>query len=112
MAAELRSLPGPGSGRGPGGPDDPGSSLERRVAAVEARLDRIDAKVDRIDEALRRLEPAIREVSLRFSDLNARIASVEGQVKALPSSLQLFLALITTWSAGTAVVFALLKAIH
>jgi septal ring factor EnvC (AmiA/AmiB activator) len=93
-----------------GGPEDP--VLEQRVAAVEVRLDKLEVKIDRIDQALQRLEPAIRDVGLKFAELNARVAGVEGQLRAMPTFLQLVVALITTWSAGTAIVFALLKAIH
>jgi hypothetical protein len=70
-----------------------------------------------MDEALRRIEVALKELAadnkaLRkdFSDLAAKVASIEGQIKNIPTVLQLFLALITTWSAGAAIVFALLKA--
>jgi hypothetical protein len=70
------------------------------------------SEMDRIDAALQRLEPAIRDISSKFSDLNARIAGVEGQLRAMPTFLQLLVALISTWAAGTAIVFALLRAAH
>ncbi len=69
-------------------------------------------KIDTIDSALKRLEPAIRDIATRNGDINARIAAVEGQLKAMPTVLQLFLAIVSTWAAGAAIVFALLKATH
>jgi len=95
---------------GGSGPEDP--MLEQRVAALEARLGQIDAKLDRIEAALLRLEPAIRDIASKFSDLNARVAGVEGHLRAMPTFIQLAVALISTWAAGTAIVFALLKATH
>ena len=86
--------------------------LEGRVAALEARLGQIELKVDRIDAALQRLEPAIRDIALKFSDLNARVAGVEGHLRTMPTFLQMVVALISSWAAGTAIVFALLKAAH
>jgi septal ring factor EnvC (AmiA/AmiB activator) len=99
----------PGKGGG-SGPEDP--MLEGRVAALETRLDQIEGKVDRIDAALQRLEPAIRDIGSKISDLNARVAGVEGHLRAMPTFIQLVVALISTWAAGTAIVFALLKAVH
>ena len=42
----------------------------------------------------------------------ARVASAEGHLKAMPTFIQLAAMLITTWAAGAAIVFALLKASH
>jgi chromosome segregation ATPase len=102
-----------------GGGGSVGPTLDQRVSAVERRVERIESKIDRIDEALRRIESALKELASdskelrkQLGDLSVRVASVEGQLKNLPTVLQLFLALITTWSAGAAIVFALLKAIH
>jgi len=95
---------------GGSGPEDP--MLEGRVTALETRLGQIEAKVDRVDAALQRLEPAIRDIGSKLSDLNVRVAGVEGHLRATPTFIQLLVALITTWAAGTAIVFALVKAIH
>ena len=96
--------------KGGGGTEDP--MLETRVAALEAKIGQIDSKIDRIESALQRLEPAIRDIASKFSDLNARVAGVEGHLRAMPTFLQLAVALISTWAAGTAIVFALLKVTH
>jgi hypothetical protein len=82
---------------------------EQRVVALESGAGQIEAKIDRIDAALQRLEPAIRDIATKFSDLNARVAGVEGHLRAMPTFVQLIVALISTWAAGTAIVFALLK---
>jgi hypothetical protein len=107
--ADFKAFKTAVGGRG-GGPEDP--VLDQRVEALEIKLAQIDAKIDRIDAALLRLEPAIRDITSRHADLNARVASVEGHLKAMPTFLQLAAMLITTWAAGAAIVFALLKASH
>ena len=86
--------------------------LDQRVGALETKLVQIDAKIDRIDAALLRLEPAIRDIASRHAELNARVANAEGHLKAMPTFVQLAAMLITTWAAGAAIVFALLKASH
>jgi chromosome segregation ATPase len=93
-----------------GGPEDP--MLELRVAALETKFSQIEIKIDRIDAALQRLEPAIRDIASKSSDLNAKVAGVEGHLRAMPTFIQLTVALISTWAAGTAIVFALLRATH
>ena len=89
--------------RGPRGPEGP--ALGQRVSDLESALAQIVMKMDRVAAALQRLEPGIRGIASKFSDLNARVASL-----AMPTFLQLVVALISTWAAGTAIVFALLKA--
>jgi chromosome segregation ATPase len=93
--------------------------LEQRVATLERAFERVGAKLDRVDEALRRIETALRdlasdnkEMRRQMSDLTIKVATIEGQLKNIPTTLQLFLALISTWAAGAAIVFALLKATH
>jgi hypothetical protein len=98
------------SGDDGSGPEDP--KLEERVGALETRFGQIESKVDRIDAALQRLEPAIGDIASRSADLNAKVAGVEGHLRAMPTFVQLVVALISTWAAGTAIVFALLKASH
>lgn len=81
--------------------------MEAPVAAWETKI-----KIDRIDAALQRLEPAARDIASKFSDLNARVAGVEGHLRAMPTFIQLTVALISTWAAGTSILFALLEATH
>jgi septal ring factor EnvC (AmiA/AmiB activator) len=102
---------------GGGAPDDP--MLEKRVATLEERIDRIEVKIDRIDEALRRIEAALKELASdskelrkQVNELAVKLAAIEGQLRNVPTFLQLLLAVLSTWAAGTAIVFALLKATH
>jgi hypothetical protein len=107
--ADFKAFRTAAGGRG-GGPED--LLLDQRVGAIETTLIQIGVKIDRIDAALLRLEPAIRDIASRHADLNARVASSEGHLKAMPTFVQLAAMLITTWAAGAAIVFALLRASH
>jgi hypothetical protein len=87
------------------GPRDPeGPMLEQRVA--------------RLEKILERLEPKITEILLTGAKQNELhkiqidLAEVKGRVSMLPTWWMLIVALIATWSTGTAIVFALLKASH
>jgi hypothetical protein len=98
---------------------DDSASLDRCVSALEVRLGQVETKIDWIDGWLQRIEPAIRGIAVDLSDLAdkvsslaIRVARAEGQLRAVPTFLQLLVALISTWAAGTAIVFALLNATH
>jgi hypothetical protein len=78
----------------------------------------LEQRVARLEKILERLEPKITEILLtgaKQSDLHklqVDLAEVKGRVSMLPTWWMLVTALIATWSTGTAIVFALLKATH
>ncbi|SEG29302.1 hypothetical protein SAMN04488115_104169 [Bosea lathyri] len=78
--------------------------MEERVARLEKAFDRVDAKLDRIGTDLA-------EVKGKLSMLpDAKsFGALEGRVNALPTTWQITLALISTWAAGSAIVFALTR---
>lgn len=75
------------------------SSLERRVERLEA--DMSDVKI------------ALRSIEARLVAIEVSIAEIKGKLQGLPTSWQMFTAIMTsavaTWSAGAAIVFALLR---
>ncbi|MFZ1963420.1 MAG: ribonuclease [Roseiarcus sp.] len=88
---------------------------------LEQRVARLEDKVDRIEAAIIRIEPRISEIagelkhlpkSNDISSLRADIAEVRGRLSMLPTWWMLVVALIATWSAGSGIVFALIKASH
>lgn len=80
----------PGESKGPGDPEDP--MLEQRVA--------------RLEEELRSLA---KDQQKEFTDIKVKLAGIEGRLSAAPTILQLITVVVTTWSAGAAIVFALLR---
>ena len=82
----------------------------------------LEQRVARLEQILERLEPKITEILLtgaKQSDLHkvhSDLAEVKGRISGMPTTWTLFAGLvtatITTWSAGAAIVFALVKATH
>jgi uncharacterized coiled-coil protein SlyX len=98
---------------------DESANFDKDVSALEVRLGHVETKIHLIDRLLQQIEPAIQEMAMEFGDLADKVSSLairvgrmEGQLRAVPAFLQLMVALISTWAAGTAIVFALLKATH
>ena len=85
---------------------------------LEERVARLEIKVDRIEQILEQLAPKITEILLtgaKQTDLykmQFEIAEVKGSVSMLPTWWMLAVTLIATWSAGSGIVFALIKASH
>ena len=78
--------------------------LEQRVTKLEETLGRIDQRLASIEGELKHFPKATDYASLR-----ADIAEIKGRVGSMVTSWQLFTALITTWTAGAAIVFTLVK---
>jgi hypothetical protein len=94
----------PGERRPPGGggPEDP--MLEQRVIRLEETLSRIDQRLSSIEAELKHL-PKVSD----YASLKADVAEIKGRLSGMVTPLQLFIAVITTWTAGAAIVFALVK---
>ncbi len=88
--------------RGGSGPDDP--SLEQRVARIERILERLEPKITET------LLTGAKQTDLQ--NLRVDVAKLEGKISTLPTWWMLIISVITTWSAGAAIVFALVKASH
>lgn len=97
---------------GPRGPDGP--KLEQRVARVEGKVDRIEAAIIRIEPKISEIAGELKHLPKAgdVAALKADIAEVRGRLAVPPTWWMLIVALIATWSTGTATVFALLKATH
>jgi hypothetical protein len=96
-----------------GGPEDP--MLEKRVEAVEV-------DVSKIKGILERLEPKIGEIlltgakqadlhktQLDIAEMKGRLVATDARLSSVPTTTQLVLWLLTTWGAGAATVFAVIK---
>lgn len=89
--------------------------LEQRVVVLEAY-------VSKIKSILERLEPKITEIQitgakqvdlhktqLDLAEMKGRLGGVEARLASIPTTPQLVLWLLTTWGAGAAIVFAIVR---
>jgi hypothetical protein len=83
-------------------------TLEQRVLRLEEAFVRVDQRLITIETEIKHLPSAADYAALR-----ADIARIDGKLSNMPTTWQLFVALVTTivttWSAGAAIVFALLR---
>jgi hypothetical protein len=83
-------------------PEDP--APEQRVARLEIILERLEPKITEI------LLTGAKQANVQ--KIQVDLARLEGRVSMLPTWWMLVVALVATWSAGTGIGFALLKAAH
>jgi hypothetical protein len=87
---------------------------------LEQRVTRLEEQMSYIRLALERLEPKIMEAAAVRSDLaeirtkdiadiRSRLAFLEGRILGMPATWQLVTIVLTTWSVGTALIFAMLS---
>ena len=104
----LGGEPPSGQGGGPEGPD-----MAERVAKLEQQFAKIDIQLARLPiiEAQMAKATDVSEIKGQLSQLPKAVdfGRLEGRIQTLPTTLQLITALITTWAAGAAIVFTLLR---
>jgi chromosome segregation ATPase len=83
-------------------PDDP--MLEQRVTRLEETLGRMEQRLNGIEAELNHLPKAA-----DYASLKADIARIEGRLASIPTTVQMPVMLITTWSVGVGIVFAVLR---
>jgi hypothetical protein len=116
-------VPFPGDNVPPGGRGPEGPSMEERVSKLEQAVASIDGKLSRLSA----IEAHVAEIKSQLSQTakTTDVAEIKGQLaqmpkavdfgrlerrlQQLPTTLQLVTVLITTWAAGAAIVFTLLR---
>jgi predicted fused transcriptional regulator/phosphomethylpyrimidine kinase len=85
---------------------------------LKQRVERLEGSMERIEAILQRLEPRISETvgELRqlpkatdHASLKADVARIDGRLTNIPTMWQMLTMVISTWAAGSAIVFALLR---
>ena len=132
MSADLLPFPQKkftSEGGGGSGPEDP--MLDQRVARLEATLERIEPKITELllvgakQTDLHKVQLDIADTKGRFARLEgilsqmpkqsdlavlrSEIGEIRGRISNMPTWWMLIVAIITTWSAGAAIVFALIR---
>ena len=82
--------------------------LDQRVARLEATLERIEPKITELLLVGAR-QVDLHKVQLDLAELKGRVAGLESRLATVPSTTQLVLWLLTTWGAGAAIVFTVIR---
>lgn len=85
------------------GPDSP--TLAYRVA-------RLADDMREVKTSLRAIETRLTGIEVTLARIDGRLTWVEGRLQAIPTSLQLMTMLITTWTVGAGIVFAVIRFIQ
>lgn len=85
--------------------------LDARVSRPEDQMSEIRSALTAIKADLAHAPKAADLTAIRsdFASLKADVARLDGRLSQLPTLLQLVGIVITTWSAGAAIVFTLLR---
>jgi hypothetical protein len=89
--------------------------LEQRVAALEAGVEKIKVIIERLEPKITEIlltgakAADLHKVQLDVAEMKGRLAGVEARLASVPTTTQLVLWLLTTWGAGAAIVFTIMK---
>jgi hypothetical protein len=85
--------------------------LEQRVAGLESGMKDIQATLLKVNERLLGIETELKHLpkATDYGALRADIAEVKGRLATSPTMWQLLTMVISTWAAGAAIVFAILR---
>jgi hypothetical protein len=107
----------PGTSRGGGtGPEDP--ELEQRVGRIERILERLEPKISEVllsgakQVDVQNIRADVQTLRVDVQNIRVDLAEVKGKVSNLPTWWMMVITIIATWSAGTGIGFALIKAAH
>ncbi len=96
-------------GSGPHGPDGP--MIEARVASLEDRAGQIEKRLGSMELLLAEIKGQLSQMpkTSDYGALRADLAEIKGRLASLPTWWMLLAAMIATWGAGAAIVFALTR---
>jgi hypothetical protein len=92
----------PGKGFHTGGGSSGDGMLEQRVA-------RLEDDVKEIKSTLRGLEAKVNAIAEAVAEIKGRMSGLEMRLSAMPTTIQLVALLLTTWAAGAAIVFTIVR---
>ena len=76
---------------------------------LEGRVARLEEDMRSVKETLSRIETAIAVLAKDMVEVRTKLAFIEGRLQGMPSTWQLLVIVLTTWSLGTALLFGLLR---
>jgi archaellum component FlaC len=86
-----------------------GPSDSEKWSSLEYRVERLEDDMADVKATLNSIEAKLGGVAEAVAEIKGRVGGLEMRLSAMPTTIQLVVLLITTWSAGAAIVFALPK---
>jgi hypothetical protein len=85
--------------------------LDQRVQALETDVKDVKQSLNRLEVAIARIEGVLTQMPKQsdLAVLRSEIGEIRGRISNMPTWWMLIVAIITTWSAGAAIVFALIR---
>ncbi|MBX9908819.1 MAG: hypothetical protein K2Z25_08900 [Beijerinckiaceae bacterium] len=82
-----------------------------RVIVLEEGQKRTNATLDKINERLIGIEAELKHLpkAADYASLKADVARVDGKLSNIPTMWQLLTMVVSTWAAGAAIVFTILR---
>jgi hypothetical protein len=81
--------------------------------AETERWSSLERRVERLEDDMSDVKSTLRSIEARLVSIEVATAEIKGKLQGLPTSWQMFTAIVTsavaTWSAGAAIVFTLLR---
>jgi hypothetical protein len=67
----------------------------------------LEQRVARLEDDMRELKGVLKDIQRDLVDVRMKVSAIDARLATVPTSLQLLVMMLTTWSAGAAIVFAL-----
>ena len=85
--------------------------IEQRVSALEADMKDVKSSLSRLEVSVSKIDGTLSQMprATDYATLRADIAEVKGRLSNMPTFLQTLTMTISTWVAGAAIVFAIIK---
>lgn len=89
--------------------------LEQRVAVLEANVSKIKSILENLEPKITEImitgakQVDLHKIQLDVAEMKGRLGGVEARLASIPTTPQLVLWLLTTWGAGAAMVFAIVR---
>ncbi len=86
-------------------------ALEEGQKRINATLDKMSATLDKMSERLIGIEAELKHLpkAADYATLKADVARIDGKLSNIPTMWQLLTMVVSTWAAGAAIVFTILR---
>ena len=85
--------------------------LSERVDGLEKRMERVEGRLSSIEVLLAEIKGQLSQMpkATEIGALRADVARIDGKLSSVPTMWQLLAMVISTWTAGAAIVFIIIR---